>query len=115
MSEFHEKYADLFPDFGVNGEPNEDSLKYYRDLKNSLDTAKEEGFLEGKIQGEIQGEIRGEIRGKIQGEIQGEIKKAHAVVITGHREGLSIPMLAKLTGLTEEEVLAIIQQEHGDV
>lgn len=26
----------------------EDSLKYYRDLKNSLDTAKEEGFEEGK-------------------------------------------------------------------
>ncbi|MRJ09280.1 Rpn family recombination-promoting nuclease/putative transposase [Ornithobacterium rhinotracheale] len=29
----------------------EDSLKYYRDLKNSLDTAKEEGFEEGKEQG----------------------------------------------------------------
>ncbi|PIE78569.1 MAG: hypothetical protein CSA15_07135, partial [Candidatus Delongbacteria bacterium] len=26
----------------------EDSLKYYRDLKNSLDTAKEEGRIEGK-------------------------------------------------------------------
>jgi predicted transposase/invertase (TIGR01784 family) len=25
----------------------EDSLKYYRDLKNSLDTAKEEGITEG--------------------------------------------------------------------
>ncbi|QAR30353.1 Rpn family recombination-promoting nuclease/putative transposase [Ornithobacterium rhinotracheale] len=29
----------------------EDSLKYYRDLKNSLDTAKEEGFEEGKEEG----------------------------------------------------------------
>ncbi|MGV4529285.1 Rpn family recombination-promoting nuclease/putative transposase [Ornithobacterium rhinotracheale] len=29
----------------------EDSLKYYRDLKNSLDTAKEEGFEEGKERG----------------------------------------------------------------
>ncbi len=28
----------------------EDSLKYYRDLKNSLDTAKEEGKEEGKIE-----------------------------------------------------------------
>jgi predicted transposase/invertase (TIGR01784 family) len=27
----------------------EDSLKYYRDIKNSLDTAKEEGKMEGKI------------------------------------------------------------------
>jgi predicted transposase/invertase (TIGR01784 family) len=28
----------------------ENSLKYYRDLKNSLDTAKEEGKIEGKIE-----------------------------------------------------------------
>jgi len=31
----------------------EDSLKYYRDLKNSLDTAKEEGKIEGKIEDAI--------------------------------------------------------------
>jgi len=29
----------------------EDSLKYYRDLKNSLDTAKEEGIEEGIVKG----------------------------------------------------------------
>ena len=29
---------------------NEDSLKYYQDLKNSLDTAKEEGKIEGRIE-----------------------------------------------------------------
>ncbi len=28
----------------------EDSLKYYRDLKNSLDTAKDEGKIEGKVE-----------------------------------------------------------------
>ncbi len=32
----------------------EDSLKYYRDLKNSLDTAKEEGKIEGMIEGKIE-------------------------------------------------------------
>ncbi|ELA08528.1 hypothetical protein MOMA_08201 [Moraxella macacae 0408225] len=31
----------------------EDSLKYYRDLKNSLDTAKEEGRLEGILEGQL--------------------------------------------------------------
>jgi len=31
----------------------EDSLKYYRDMKNSLDTAKEEGKIEGKIEDAI--------------------------------------------------------------
>ena len=33
----------------------EDSLKYYRDLKNSLDTAKEEGVIEGIAKGIEQG------------------------------------------------------------
>ena len=32
----------------------EDSLKYYRDLKNSLDTAKEEGIIEGKIERSVE-------------------------------------------------------------
>ena len=35
----------------------EDSLKYYRDIKNSLDTAKAEGKEEGKIEGRIEGRI----------------------------------------------------------
>lgn len=35
----------------------EDSLKYYRDLKNSLDTAFEEGKEEGRIEGEKQKQI----------------------------------------------------------
>jgi predicted transposase/invertase (TIGR01784 family) len=35
-------------------EAYEDSLKYYRDLKNSLDTAHEEGELKGKIEGKIE-------------------------------------------------------------
>ncbi|SFC89469.1 conserved hypothetical protein (putative transposase or invertase) [Flexibacter flexilis DSM 6793] len=49
----------------------EDSLKYYRDVKNSLDTAKEEGREEGREEGiEIGKEIGIEIgaeRTKIQG------------------------------------------------
>lgn len=32
----------------------EDSLKYYRDLKNSLDTAREEGLLEGIEKGKLE-------------------------------------------------------------
>lgn len=52
----------------------EDSLKYYRDLKNSLDTAKEEGKEEGKI----------------------EIAKE--MIITGE----PIEKIIKYTGLTQE-------------
>jgi predicted transposase/invertase (TIGR01784 family) len=32
----------------------EDSLKTYRDLKNSIDTAREEGEIKGKIEGKIE-------------------------------------------------------------
>lgn len=32
----------------------EDSLKYYRDLKNSLDSAKEEGVIEGIEKGKVE-------------------------------------------------------------
>jgi len=58
----------------------ENSLKYYRDIKNSLDTAKEEGKIEGKIERNI------------------EIAK------NGLKEGLSLELIMKLTGLTEKEI-----------
>ena len=57
----------------------EDSLKYYRDLKNSLDTAREEGVLAGKLE----------------------------VINKGVQDGLSFDLLALLTGLTVSEVEAI--------
>ncbi len=60
----------------------EDSLKYYRDLKNSLDTAREEGKIEGKIE----------------------------VVKKGKAAGLSIEMLIKLTGLTRPEIEQILKR-----
>lgn len=61
----------------------EDSLKYYRDLKNSLDTAKEEGIEEGKI----------------------EVAK-NAIA-----EGLSTDVIMKITGLTKEQIEKIKNNE----
>ena len=58
----------------------EDSLKYYRDIKNSIDTAKEEGKIEGKTERNV--EIA---------------KKALA-------KGLSIKDVSELTGMTELEI-----------
>ncbi len=44
-----EKYINPFTDFGFKKiDAYEESLKVYRDLKNSLDTAKEEGVVEGR-------------------------------------------------------------------
>jgi len=54
----------------------EDSLKYYRDLKNSLDTARDEGKIEGKI----------------------EVAKNLLL------SGVSIDLIVKSTGLSESEI-----------
>jgi len=69
----------------------EDSLKYYRDVKNSLDTAKEEGFVEGKELG-------------LQ---EGEHKKAVKTAEKCLLEGFSVEITAKITELSVWEVQEI--------
>jgi predicted transposase/invertase (TIGR01784 family) len=54
----------------------EDSLKYYRDMKNSLDTARDEGKIEGKIE----------------------------VAKQALKKGLSIKDISDLTGLSVNEI-----------
>jgi len=67
----------------------EDSLKYYRDLKNSLDTAKEEGREEGLVEGLEKGIEKG----------REEIARA---MLNANE---SIEKIMQYTGLTREQVL----------
>jgi len=60
----------------------EDSLKSYRDLKNSLDTAREEGRLEEK----------------------------RYTVLKSHKAGLSIDVISSITELSKESVEKIINE-----
>jgi len=60
----------------------EDSLKYYRDLKNSLDTAKAEGKIEEKEE----------------------------VVLKMDKKGYPVEDIAEITGLNVERVIAIIKK-----
>jgi len=66
----------------------EDSLKAYRDLKNSIDTAREEGIIEGEIKGEIKGVIKGKI------EIAKNLKS----------KGFAVEDIAEITGLTATQI-----------
>ena len=66
----------------------EDSLKSYRDLKNSLDTSREEGKIEGRIEGRIEGEKNKQI----------EIAKNMLL------DNESIEKIIKYTGLSEDEI-----------
>lgn len=74
----------------------EDSLKYYRDLKNSLDTAREEGEAEGIIKGEQIGIVKGEQIGIVKGKL--EVARNMLSI------GLSLEVIAQALELTEEEL-----------
>ena len=73
----------------------EDSLKAYRDIKNSLDTAKREGRDEGI-------EI-----GREEGRAEGEQSKAIDIANNLKSMGLSIADITKATGLSEEDIMKI--------
>jgi predicted transposase/invertase (TIGR01784 family) len=70
----------------------EDSLKYYRDVKNSLDTAKQEGEVIGLEKGRLEGEAIGLEKGKLE-IAQNAIKK-----------GFDNETIAELTSLTIEQI-----------
>ena len=81
----------------------EDSLKYYRDLKNSLDTARDEGKSEGIKEGIKAGIKKGIKVGKTEG-----IKEAKlAIAKQALKKGLSIKDIAELTGLSETDVIQL--------
>jgi len=65
----------------------EESLNVFRDIKNSMDTAKEEG--------------------KIEGVIEGENKKAFAIAKQMQIDNEPIEKIVKYTGLTKEEIQQI--------
>ena len=72
----------------------EKSLKYYRDMKNSLDTAFDEGKEEGRA--------------------EGEQKKEREIVINGMRQGLDKEVIASLTGLSLKAIEKIAQEIQKD-
>ena len=69
----------------------EDSLKAYRDIKNSLDTAIEKGREEGKAEGRM----------------QEKYETARKML----SDGMSADIVMKYTGLSEEDVLKINVQK----
>jgi predicted transposase/invertase (TIGR01784 family) len=82
----------------------EDSLKYYRDLKNSLDTAHDDGYKEGKMEGIKEGIKRGEKRGIKKGIKQGEKKKAIEIAKNMLSKGIDFQVIADVTELTFDEI-----------
>ena len=65
----------------------EDSLKAYRDIKNSIDTARKEGRVEGRVEGRLEEKI--------------------AIARNLKSMGMSISDISKATGLSEEDIDSI--------
>ncbi|WNJ19303.1 hypothetical protein [Pontibacter sp. G13] len=90
MPEFIETYMNPFTDygfkriFGEEAEAHEDSLKSYRDLKNALATAFEEGREEGKEEGREEEKMN--------------------TVRNSLKAGLPLEVIARITGLSISEI-----------
>ena len=76
----------------------EDSLKAYRDIKNSLDTAKEEGRAEGREEGRAEGREEGRAEG-----IAMVAKMMYA-------KGIDVDVIASMTGMAIDKIKALCQQ-----
>ena len=84
----------------------EDSLKAYRDIKNSLDTAKEEGRAEGREEGRAEGREEGRAEGREEGRAEGIAMVAKMM----YAKGMDIDVIASMTGLSTDEVESLCRQ-----
>jgi predicted transposase/invertase (TIGR01784 family) len=64
----------------------------------------QEILAEGEAKGEARGEARGEVKGEARGEIKGEAKAMRQVAINMLAVEMPIAQIARLTGLTIEEI-----------
>ena len=94
----------------------EDSLKTYRDLKNSIDTAilqghekgleegLEQGRAEGRAEGIAEGRAEGIAEGRAEGRAEGQKDKALEIAQNLRKAGMSIKEISQMTGLSETDI-----------
>ena len=89
----------------------EDSLKAYRDIKNSIDTAKREGRAEGRAEGLVEGRAEGLVKGRAEGRAEGLVEgRAEERVEIARKmkaKGFTASEVSEMTGLNEEEIRAL--------
>ena len=86
----------------------EDSLKYYRDLKNVTETAHDEGIETGLEQGLKQGHAAGRKQGRQEGMTEGRkqgTQDTQCLIAQKLRaEGMRLEQVARLTGLSLDKL-----------
>ena len=96
----------------------EDSLKAYRDIKNSLDTAKEEGRAEGREEGRAEGREEGRKEGRAEGREEGRAEgreegRAEGIAMVAkmmYAKGIDVDVIASMTGMTIDKIKALCRQ-----
>ena len=74
----------------------DERIKRYRDTMAVIDYAVKEGRAEGRAEGLAEGEAKGEVKGQAK------------LVSNMLKSGMSIASIASCTGLTEEELVQLI-------
>ena len=96
----------------------EDSLKAYRDIKNSLDTAKEEGRAEGREEGRDEGREEGRKEGRAEGREEGRAEgreegRAEGIAMVAkmmYAKGIDVDVIASMTGMAIDKIKALCRQ-----
>ena len=96
----------------------EDSLKAYRDIKNSLDTAKEEGRAEGREEGRAEGREEGRKEGRADGREEGRAEgreegRAEGIAMVAkmmYAKGIDVDVIASMTGMAIDKIKALCRQ-----
>lgn len=81
----------------------EDSLKAFRDIQNSIDTAKEEEFAKGYAEGFVEGFVEG----FKQGIAKGEQKIVQAMI----QQGCDVDFISKVTGISTDTITAYLERQ----
>ena len=76
----------------------------YRDIKNSIDTAKQEGLAEGMEKGMELGIEKGMKKGMEKGMKKGMNQKALDIARNMLADGVDINLIMKYSGLTQEQI-----------
>lgn len=82
----------------------EASKMAYRDIKNSIDTAKREGKEEGLAEGMEKGLAEGMEKGLAEGMEKGMSQRSLEIARTMLAKGMDAAMVIEITGLSESQL-----------
>ena len=89
----------------------EASKMAYRDIKNSIDTAKREGKEEGLAEGMEKGLAEGMERGLAEGMEKGMNQRSQEIARKMLANGMDAATVMEITGLSEEEMLLLKREK----